>query len=119
MYTSDMAKLVDSAVTVRPFIPKLLPGLIKVGSSIGDLEARGVVARVIATLRQVGDVPTGDGSDLLPLKMTDEMHLSQSLVDLYKKSGANPLPSATSIEVIYVGRLAVNLVNAKNFDITE
>jgi elongation factor 3 len=59
-----MAKLVDSHVTVRPFIPKLLPGLIKVEGVIGDPEARGV-GKAIATLRQVGQVPAeSDGSDL-------------------------------------------------------
>ncbi|OCH90858.1 hypothetical protein OBBRIDRAFT_803681 [Obba rivulosa] len=47
----DMAKLVDSAVTVRPFTPKLLPDFIMVESTIGDPEARSVVARAIATLQ--------------------------------------------------------------------
>jgi elongation factor 3 len=61
--TDNMAKLVDSAVTVRPFIPKLLPGLIKIETSIGDPEARGVVSKAIATLRQIGEVPAdSDGS---------------------------------------------------------
>ncbi|KAF9821654.1 hypothetical protein IEO21_00500 [Rhodonia placenta] len=115
----NMAKLVDSAVTVRPFIPKLLPGLIKVESTIGDPEARGVVARAIATLRQVGDVPTGDGSDLPPFKLADGKQLAQSVVGLYKKAGANPVPVATSVEISYAGGLAANLVIAKNFDISE
>ncbi|KAK7035866.1 hypothetical protein R3P38DRAFT_2909439 [Favolaschia claudopus] len=67
----NMSKLVDSPVTVRPFIPKLLPGLLKVETTIGDPEARGVNGKAIATLRQVGEVPTGDGSDLPPLKVTE------------------------------------------------
>lgn len=45
-----MAKLVDPAGTVRPFIPKHLPSLIKVRSAMGDPEARSAVSRVIATL---------------------------------------------------------------------
>jgi elongation factor 3 len=55
-----MSKLVDSPITVCPFLHKLLPGLIKVETTIGDSEARSVVRRAIATLRQVGEVPTGD-----------------------------------------------------------
>ena len=114
-----MAKLVDSAVTVRPFIPKLLPGLIKVETTIGDPEARGVVGRAIATLRQVGEVPAdNDGTELPPLKQADEKHLAHSLIGLYKKSGAQA-PSAGSIDIMYAANLAANLVNAKNFDVHE
>ena len=114
-----MAKLVDSAVTVRPFIPKLLPGLIKVETTIGDPEARGVVGRAIATLRQVGEVPAdSDGTELPPLKQADEKHLAHSLISIYKKAGAQA-PSAGSIDVMYAANLAANLVNAKNFDVPE
>ncbi|EIN07995.1 hypothetical protein PUNSTDRAFT_104183 [Punctularia strigosozonata HHB-11173 SS5] len=112
----NMSKLVDSPVTVRPFIPKLLPGLLKVETTIGDPEARSVVGRAIATLRQVGEVPHGDGSDLPPLKHADGGQLGHSLVAIYKKLGVNPLPSVANVEAIYVAHLAANLVNAKNFD---
>ncbi|KAH9842397.1 P-loop containing nucleoside triphosphate hydrolase protein [Rhodofomes roseus] len=115
----NMAKLVDSAVTVRPFIPKLLPGLLKVETSIGDPEARSVVGRAIATLRQVGEIPDdNDGSDLPPLKTADEKQLAHSLIGIYKKAGA-AAPSAGSIDVMYAANLAANLVHAKNFDISE
>ncbi|KAH7928178.1 hypothetical protein BV22DRAFT_1083549 [Leucogyrophana mollusca] len=115
----NMAKLVDSPVTVRPFLPKLLPGLIKVESTIGDPEARGVVGKAIATLRQVGEVPEGDGTDLPPLKVAEASQLAQSLVSVYKKAGANPAPSTSDVSAIYVSRLAANLVNVKNFDVPE
>ncbi|KAI0700543.1 P-loop containing nucleoside triphosphate hydrolase protein [Cerioporus squamosus] len=115
----NMAKLVDSPVTVRPFIPKLLPGLIKVESAIGDPEARSVVARAIATLRQVGEVPEGDGSDLPPLKKADEKQLAHSLVGIYKKAGANPVPSVGDVSTMYAASLATNMVNGKNFDVSE
>ncbi|KAH9913391.1 P-loop containing nucleoside triphosphate hydrolase protein [Fomitopsis serialis] len=115
----NMAKLVDSAVTVRPFIPKLLPGLLKVETTIGDREARSVVGRAVATLRQVGDVPAdNDGSDFPPLKKADEKQLAHSLLGLYKKAGAEA-PSAGSIDVMYASNLAANPVNAKNFDVSE
>lgn len=115
----NMAKLVDSEVTVRPFIPKLLPGLLKVETTIGDPEARSVVGRAIATLRQVGNVPSGDGSDLPPLKLADEKQLAHSLIAVYKQLGANPVPSAGNVETMYASNLAANLVNAKEFDSSQ
>lgn len=117
--TDNMAKLVDSEVTVRPFIPKLLPGLLKVETTIGDPEARAVVGRAIKTLREVGNVPTGDGSDLPPLKQADEKQLAHSLIAIYKKLGASPVPSVANVETMYASNIAANLVNAKNFDTTE
>ncbi|KAJ6606318.1 P-loop containing nucleoside triphosphate hydrolase protein [Mycena vulgaris] len=113
----NMAKLVDSPVTVRPFLPKLLPGLIKVETTIGDPEARGVIGKAIATLRQVGEVPTGDASDLPPLKVAEAGTLGQSLVAIYKKLGGEI--SVADTITIYTSSLAANLVNAKNFDVPE
>ena len=112
-----MSKLVDSPVTVRPFLPKLLPGLIKVETSIGDPEARGVVGKAIATLRQVGEVPKGDASNLPPLKISEAGQLSQSLSAIYKKAGVEV--SVSSPVAFYVSQLAANLVNAKNFDVPQ
>ncbi|KAH7890035.1 P-loop containing nucleoside triphosphate hydrolase protein [Phlebopus sp. FC_14] len=114
----NMSKLVDSPIIVRPFLPSLLPGLIKVETSIGDPEARGVVGRAIATLRQVGAVPEGDGTNLPPLKVAEASQLTSSLSSVYKKAGASA-PSATDATVVYVSRLAANLVNLKNFDVPE
>ncbi|KAJ7611669.1 P-loop containing nucleoside triphosphate hydrolase protein [Roridomyces roridus] len=113
----NMAKLVDSPITVRPFIPKLLPGLIKVETTIGDPEARGVINKAIATLRQVGEVPTGDGSDLPPLKVAESGALGNSLVAIYKKLGGEI--SVADVSTIYAASLAANLVNLKNFDVPE
>lgn len=115
----NMSKLVDSHITVRPFLPKLLPGLIKIESSIGDPEARGVVGKAIATLRQIGQVPEGsDGTDLPPLKFAEASQMTSGLTSVYKKAGAAP-PSSADVNVVYVSRLAANLVNAKNFDVAE
>ena len=99
-----MSKLVDSATTVRPFLPKLLPGLIKIKDTVGDPEARGVVERAIATLRQVGEVPTGDGTDLPPLKTVEASSLASSLVGFYKKSGASTVPSSSDVTIAYVSK---------------
>lgn len=118
--TDNMAKLVDSPVTVRPFIPKLLPGLIKIETTIGDPEARSVVNRAIKTLREVGEVPeSSDGSDLPPIKLADEKHLAHSVIAIYKKVGAAPLPSVADVATMYAANLAANLSNAKNFDVSE
>ncbi|KAG6855996.1 hypothetical protein H0H87_008574 [Tephrocybe sp. NHM501043] len=113
----NMSKLVDSPVTVRPFLPKLLPGLIKVELTIGDPEARSVVNRAIATLRQVGQVPEGDGSDLPPIKQAEGHALAHSLVAIYKKLGVE-FP-AHNVVTAYVSALAANLVNLKNFEVPQ
>ncbi|TDL20170.1 hypothetical protein BD410DRAFT_899743 [Rickenella mellea] len=115
----NMAKLVDSPVTVRPFLPKLLPGLIKIEDTVADPEARGVVGKAIATLRQVGEVPTGDGTNLPPVKMAEAPALATSLINVYKKAGAEPVPAAENVSAAYASKLAANLVNAKNFDVPE
>ena len=70
MIIDNMSKLVDNERTVRPFLPKLLPGLIKIETTVSDPEARSVVQRAINTLRQVGKVD-GDGSEVKPLEDID------------------------------------------------
>lgn len=114
----NMAKLVDSHVTVRPFIPKLLPGLIKIETTVGDPEARGVIQKAINTLREVGQVPAdSDGTDLSPIKLADEKALLHTLQATYKKIGGEV--GIAHPATIYVCNLAANLVNAKNFDVPE
>lgn len=115
----NMAKLVDSHVTVRPFIGKLLPGLIKAEVVMGDPEARGVVQRAIKTLREVGHVPEeSDGSDLPPIKLAEPVGLSKTLAKIYKEKASVDIPIA-DVSTIYISRLAVNMVNAKNFDVPQ
>lgn len=111
-----MSKLVDSPVTVRPFIPKLLPGLIKVENTIGDPEARTVVAKAIATLRQVGEVPAdSDGTDLPPLKWVDAAQTSTTLASIYSKQGTSI--DTKNASVVYACTLAATLVNFKAFEV--
>ena len=76
-----------------------------------------MIGKAIATLRQVGEVPEGDGSDLPPLKSAEGSNLAHSLIGIYKKLGAEP--SVANIATIYVSHLAASLVNAKNFDVPE
>lgn len=115
----NMSKLVDSEYTVRPFVPKLLPGLIKIQETVSDPEARGVVIKAIATLRGVAKVPEGDGSNLPPLKMSDAHQTSHSLVAIYKKLGATTKVDAHDVTVQYAAQLAANLVNARNFEVPD
>ena len=115
-----MSKLVDSPVTVRPFLPKLLPGLIKIEGTIGDPEARGVVGKAIATLRQVGELPANsDGTNLPPLKLAEAPALANTLASVYKKAGASTVVNTSDVTVAYTSRLAATLVNNKNFEPTE
>jgi elongation factor 3 len=115
----NMAKLVDNEHTVRPFVPKLLPGLLKVEEAMSDPEARSVVSRAVATIRQVAKLPEGDGTDLPPAKVADPAQLAKSLATAYKKAGASVVPDLTTPEAVYACKLAANLVTQRVFDSTE
>lgn len=110
----NMAKLVDNERTVRPFLPKLLPGLIKMETTIADPEARSVVNRAIATLRSVGQVE-GDGSEVKPL---DDVDIKQTTQLVTKEIGNEKITGPTAL-VDYVAQLSTNLANARNFEATE
>ena len=111
-----MSKLVNSEYTVRPFLPQLLPRLIKTGESIADPEARSVCTRAIATLRKIGKVPANsDGTDLPPLKVAEGQNLATNFVALVKKHGGQTVEQANPA-VLYAGTLAASLVNAHNYD---
>ncbi|KAK4048767.1 translational elongation factor EF-1 alpha [Microbotryomycetes sp. JL201] len=114
----NMAKLVDNEYTVRPFLPKLLPGLIKVENTVGDPEARGVVVRAIKTLRDVGKTE-GDGTDLPPMRHATPMEVSPTLIAAIQKVDSASKLDAASPLLHYISSLMANLVNARNFELTE
>lgn len=115
----NMAKLVDNEHTVRPFIPKLLPGLLKVEEAMPDPEARSVCQRAIATLRGVAKLPEGDGSQLPPAKVVDVAHVSKLLAAAYKKAGAATVPDLSSPAAVYACKLAANMITVRMFDSQE
>jgi len=116
----NMAKLVDNERTVRPFLPKLLPGLIKLEGQVADPEARGVVVRAIKTLQEVGKVE-GDGSSAEPLSMVETAKVAKSTAAAVKKA----VPSNTAGTnadaplVQFIGELGACLANANEYDPTE
>ncbi|WFD30075.1 translational elongation factor EF-1 alpha [Malassezia sp. CBS 17886] len=110
----NMAKLVDNERTVRPFLPKLLPGLIKIETTMSDPEARSVVQRAIKTLQQIGNV-TGDGSDV---KVVDDVSVDQSLKLVNQQLDAQGVSGPDSL-VKYIAQLITNLANEHNFEATE
>ncbi|PWZ01125.1 hypothetical protein BCV70DRAFT_199494 [Testicularia cyperi] len=112
--TDNMTKLVDNERTVRPFLGKLLPGLIKIETTLADPEARSVVQRAIKTLREVGNV-TGDGSDVKPLEDVDT---KVTLEALNKSLGEQSLQAQSQLAA-YLATLVANLANARNFELTE
>jgi elongation factor 3 len=118
-----MAKLVDSEVTVRPFIPQLLPALIKMAEVTGDPEARGVVNKAIATVRQVGNVPAdSDGTNMPPLKKHSAADVAKAVVAAIKKAGGPTQRAGTNVDsplVIYISEIGAALVNARNYEVTE
>jgi elongation factor 3 len=112
----NMSKLVDSEYTVRPFLPQLLPRLIKTFETIADPEARAVAGRAITTLRRIGKVPAeSDGTDLPPLKIAEGPHLATNLVALFKKHGDQAVDQSNP-GLAYAGVLAASLVNAHNYN---
>ncbi|CAD6963171.1 unnamed protein product [Tilletia controversa] len=111
----NMAKLVDNERVVRPFLPKLLPGLIKIETTLADPEARSVVQRAIDTLRQVGKVE-GDGSDVKPL---DDVELEPTLKLVEKEFKEQKITTSHPALTKFVALLATNLANARNFESTE
>lgn len=115
----NMSKLVDNEHTVRPFVPKLLPGLLKVEDAMPDPEARSVVSRAIATLRGVAKLPEGDGSDLPPAKVIEPAQQSRLLATAYKKAGAEQVPDLSTPQAEYVAKLSANMVTARMFDSAE
>ncbi|KAE8210439.1 hypothetical protein CF327_g5690 [Tilletia walkeri] len=111
----NMAKLVDNERVVRPFLPKLLPGLIKIETTMADPEARSVIQRAIDTLRQVGNVE-GDGSKVKPL---DDVELEGTLKLVEKELKEQKITTAPAVLSKFVALLATNLANARNFEVTE
>jgi len=112
----NMSKLVDSEYTVRPFLPQLLPRLLKTFDTIADPEARAVAGRAIATLRRIGKVPEGsDGTDLPPLKIAEGPQLASEYVALFKKNGDQTVDQSNP-GLAYAGVLTASLVNAHNYD---
>src|SRR6266576_6138747 len=63
---NNMFRLVNSPITVHSFLPKLLLGLIKAETLIGDPKACSIVRSPIATLHQIGKVPTNGALSLPP-----------------------------------------------------
>ena len=112
----NMTKLVDNEYTVRPFVPKLLPGLLKTAEVMADPEARGVVNRAIKTLREVSKVYEGDGTNVPPLKIAEGNHLVTNFIAEFKKADAKEIPDNENPALVYAGVLAAGLVNAHNYD---
>ncbi|GEM09407.1 elongation factor 3 [Rhodotorula toruloides] len=114
----NMTKLVDNEHTIRPFVPKLLPGLIKVENTVGDPEARGVVVKAIKTLRDTAKC-SGDGSDLPPPKVATAQQTAGPLVNAIKKVDPASKLDASSPLVHYIATLVGNIATARNWESTE
>ncbi|BEI82944.1 hypothetical protein CcaverHIS002_0308120 [Cutaneotrichosporon cavernicola] len=116
LIADNMSKLVDSEYTVRPFLPQLLPRLIKVQDTIGDPEARAVAGRAIVTLRRIGKVPAdSDGTDLPPLRVAEGPALAAELADFIKKLGG-PVIDPTHSGIAQAGVYAAAICNAHIYD---
>ncbi|GAA5976987.1 hypothetical protein JCM11641_002216 [Rhodosporidiobolus odoratus] len=114
----NMTKLVDNEHVIRPFIPKLLPGLLKVEQTVGDPEARGVVVKAIKTLRDTANC-SGDGSDLPPARVVTVKETAGPVVDSIKKVDSASKVTESSPLVDYIGQLVGNLCTAREWEQTE
>ncbi|CAE6460836.1 unnamed protein product [Rhizoctonia solani] len=113
-----MSKLINNEFTVRPFVPKLLPGLIKIHKQVANPKARSVAAKAIATICQVAKLKESDnGANLAPVKLTDPTAFATSISVQYKTLGANPVPGAVHPSIQYATCLTINLIAACNFDV--
>jgi elongation factor 3 len=115
----NMSKLVDNEHVVRPFLPKLMPKLVKIEDTVADPEARGVVSKAIKTLREIGNVPTGDGSDLPPAKVYTAKDVAHTVIDSIKAVSQQTHMTQESPLVHYIASLVANLLNARNYEYTE
>jgi elongation factor 3 len=113
-----VAKLVDNEHTIRPFLPKILPGLIKLEEQVADPEARGVVHRAIKTVQDVAKVD-GDGSNAPPARIQDAKPIAANLIAAIKKFFPSTHLTATSPLAVYISQLASALINARNFELVE
>jgi len=113
----NMAKLVDNEHTVRPFLPKLLPKLIKIEDTVADPEARGVIGKAIKTLREVGQIE-GDGSEIPPAKVITAKEVAPSVLKACKKASQTAMTVESPL-IHYIASLAANLLNARNYELTE
>jgi len=114
----NMTKLVDNEHVVRPFVPKLLPGLVKVEQTVGDPEARGVVVKAIKTLRETANC-TGDGSDLPPPRVVTAEQSAGAVVDSIKKVDSASKLDASSPLIDFIATLVGNLCTARCWEQTE
>lgn len=113
-----MTKLVNDEYTVRPFLPQILPGLIKLEGQVADPEARGVVNKAIKTVQEVAKVE-GDGSNCPPMRIQEPAPMAKTFVTcLHKAQPSNALFDDSPV-VVYISQLASALVNQRNFELTE
>jgi elongation factor 3 len=116
--TPLVSKLVDDEYTIRPFVPKILPGLIKLEEQVADPEARGVVTKAIKTVQEVAKVE-GDGSNAPPPRVQDPKAIATNLIAAIKKFFPSTHLTATSPLAVYISQLASALIDARNFELTE
>lgn len=113
-----VTKLVNDEYTVRPFLPQILPGLIKLEDQVADPEARGVVHRAIKTVQETAKVE-GDGSNCPAPRIQEPAPLAKAYVTcLHKAQPSSPIFDDSPV-VMYISELASALVNARNFELTE
>lgn len=114
----NMSKLVDDKEVVRPFLPKLLPGLKKIEDTVADPEVREVVKRALNTLLKIGDVKA---SEIDNIPVLPKIETSTVLAALKKSIAAYPeaLSADKAPTLSYAADLCTNLIHARNFELQD
>ena len=112
-----MAKLVDNEHTVRPFLPNLLPKLIKIEDTVADPEARGVVGKAIKTLREVGKIE-GDGSEIPAERVSKPEEVAVYVLKACQAVSQTAMTKESPL-IHYIATIVCNLLNARNYELVE
>ncbi|KAG5463441.1 MAG: translation elongation factor eEF-3, partial [Olpidium bornovanus] len=109
-----MCKLVDDPDFVRPFLPKMLPGLQKISVEVSDPEACIVIDKAIATLLRVSGAVDG----VVPETATRVVDIpkTQAALEDALKARAAAIEGDNESIVQHVAKMCAQLTLVKNFD---
>jgi len=114
LIVDNMCKLVDDPDFVRPFLPKMLPGLKKIGVEVSDPEACTVISKAIATLLRVAGAKDGvvpeSASRVVDPKKTEATLTEVITANKGKVEGPN------KALLTHVALMCSQLITVKNFE---
>ncbi|KAG5458192.1 MAG: P-loop containing nucleoside triphosphate hydrolase protein, partial [Olpidium bornovanus] len=110
LIVDNMCKLVDDPDFVRPFLPKMLPGLRKIAVEVSDPEACTVIAKAEATLLRVAGAVNGVVPETAS-RVVDPVKTKAALESL-----VGGMPAVVTAVLDHVSKMCAQLALVKNFD---